>query len=329
MNKNIMLTILKSIGWGLLITLAVAILALIPVFNLLIIFLPVPYIYILSKNGKLALCASLAASVILISSIYPAVGVLYLLIVTPAILAITFAIRRKFSFFESTVFVSGVYLVVAGCICGLIYAVTGKDALTVILDQGRKFIAYNNSSITQMITTYKKMGMTDNNFSLGDVVYQFETVLRDAFPSILIISSIIIAFLNYVVSNSIISKHNNEVASVPGFMNWKLPSGVGKGLFGILVISLIGWLVKLSNFKIVMLTVLNLCIFIFMVQGLCFSDYLLNKWNVKKGWRILILVLTCIYLKYFYALLGVFEQIFQTRRFTDNINKGNSGDDKK
>ncbi len=97
-------------------------------------------------------------------------------------------------------------------------------------------------------------------------------------PAIVIIFSLIIAYLNYLISSMMLRRLGYGIVSIPKFSKFKLPNNVllGTGIMflgGAFIIKAL----KLFYYETILLNITVIASFVFFTQGLSVIDYKLIK----------------------------------------------------
>lgn len=313
-NKLVWKDWLISILYGVVVTCVFGVLALLPLLNIFIIFLPVPYIYLSIRKGLTAGLNAIFISALLIWLVWhPLYCIIFLMIVLFIFFAVRSLILFKVPVFEAIVLSSGAVLIVLCMVIGGVYLYVQKDLVIVIITSLRATLAGSRVEMEHILKAYQNLGLLGKDLTLDGLFTQLEQVFRIVVPSFLMIGSMVIGFLNYITSIWILKKKGTETLSPPPFIHWSLPHGVSMGLFTILLAAFIGSLLALPNFDLVMITIMNLVYFVFMVQGLSFGAFFLTYKKVPKGLQIPLLLIGFVFLPYMISLLGMLEQFFHIR----------------
>ncbi|NLY77655.1 MAG: DUF2232 domain-containing protein [Tissierellia bacterium] len=136
-------------------------------------------------------------------------------------------------------------------------------------------------------------------------------------PSVIIIFSLVISYLNYLISSLLLRNKEYAVVFIPSFSNFELPKNIFLGL-GIMFLTTF----LLHNFNLinsfeVILNLIVLTIFVFFVQGISVIDYKLKEKRIKIGWRVFLIILILDFIPIIgllAILLGLFDVIFDFRK---------------
>jgi len=136
-------------------------------------------------------------------------------------------------------------------------------------------------------------------------------------PSVIIIFSLVISYLNYLISSLLLRNKEYAVVFIPSFSNFELPKNIFLGL-GIMFLTTF----LLHNFNLinsfeVILNLIVLTIFVFFVQGISVIDHKLKEKRIKIGWRVFLIILILDFIPIIgllAILLGLFDVIFDFRK---------------
>lgn len=188
-----------------------------------------------------------------------------------------------------------------------------------IINQLEEFFT---QSINYQIEILKDTGLSNYE------VLKIKDFLENAFdyillimPSIIMIFSLITAYLNYLLSSLSLRKLEYGIVSIPKFSRFKLPNNI---LLGTGIMFLGAFILKkleLLYYKTVFLNITSIIAFIFFVQGLSVIDYKLIKRNIKIIPRILIVIVFTIIipLGWLIPFIGVLDTIFDFRKIRRSI----------
>ena len=158
-------------------------------------------------------------------------------------------------------------------------------------------------------------------------ILKIKDILENAFdyvlliiPSIVMIFSLVTAYLNYLISSLLLRKLGYGIVSIPKFSKFKLPNNV---LMGTGIMFLGAFLIKslkLFYYETIFLNLTVLASFMFFTQGLSVIDYQLIKRNMRKIPRIFVIVFFTIILPLggIISFIGVIDVIVDFRKFRKN-----------
>ncbi|MCF6464729.1 hypothetical protein C3E90_02305 [Clostridium sp. Cult2] len=136
-------------------------------------------------------------------------------------------------------------------------------------------------------------------------------------PSILMIFSLITAYLNFLLSSLSLRRLGYGIVSIPKFSRFKLPNNILLGTGIMFLGTFILKKVELIYYETVLLNITVIITFLFFTQGLSVIDHMLIKRNIKLILRILIVIVFTIIipLGWIIPIIGVFDTIFDIRKF--------------
>lgn len=281
----------------------------------IILLYPAPFIVLGVKYGLNYNIISIIVSAFFIGLVTDNTsGIFVLLAFSPLSVSLNYLIANRKKPLETMIITTLVSLASFLLILGLIKDMVGVS----IVHQLDEFF-------TQTINTQIE-GLKDMQMSHYEIL-QVEDFLESAFdyvlliiPSIIMIFSLITAYINYFVSSVMLRKIGYGIASIPRFSKFRLPSNILLGT-GIMFLGafLLKWL-KLSYYETVLLNITVLATFMFFSQGLSVIDYRLIKRNIGRLFRILILLFFIFVLPIggIITFVGILDAIIDFRKFEKN-----------
>lgn len=177
-----------------------------------------------------------------------------------------------------------------------------------------------NQVINYRIEILKDTGLTKNEISeVKDFLENQSEYILLITPSIVMVFSLVIAYLNYLLSSLSLRKLGYGIVSIPKFSRFKLPNNI---LLGTAIMFLGAFIIKklqLFYYETILINITVIISFLFFIQGLAVIDYKLIKRNLKTIPRILIVGLLIIPFGGFLPFVGVLDTIFDLRKFRKSI----------
>lgn len=283
----------------------------IPFLNMLLMFLPAPFIIIGAKNGLKYSILSLVAASIMIGTFTDPLRALLFLVTTglPSVL-IGYMIQRKNSFN---------LIIFAGSIASIVGMIINFALMPKIFGFGP--LEALEDTFVQAKEMYKGFsgipGVDPAQLDqMVNVLDQMKNLALLVFPSSIVIASVVTTYVNYIVSGSILRRIGFSIQKPNKLSYFRLPANF---MMGSLVIVVLTYLV--NRFNIVNSVALNfnmMLLFqeIFTLQGLAVASFFLQKNNLGNGLRRTILVF--IYLipitKGFSFFIGLFDVVLNIRK---------------
>ncbi|NMB07629.1 MAG: DUF2232 domain-containing protein [Tissierellia bacterium] len=135
-------------------------------------------------------------------------------------------------------------------------------------------------------------------------------------PSMIMIFSLIMTYINYLISVLILRKLGYGIVYIPRFSRFKLPNnillGVGIMFLGTFLLKIF----KLSYYETIFMNITLLASFVFFVQGLAVIDYKLKEKKRNLFLRLIVILFFILVLPLgtYIAFLGVLDVIFDFRK---------------
>ncbi|HLR36260.1 MAG TPA: YybS family protein [Tissierellales bacterium] len=275
------------------------------------ILYPIPFVVLGIKNGiKHNILSILASSIVVGILTDPYTGAFILLIFGPLSIVLTYLIKKKRS---------SQHILVITTIVSLISYLIAIQLLGKVL--GIDFVNQMDETFRQVmkmqIDTMKGMGLSKYE------LYKTEGLLKDAFdymililPSMFILFSMFTAYLNFLISSSVLKRLGYKEVNIPKISYFRLP---GSAILGTIAMFLGSWLLKkfgIFYHETIFINVTMFVAFIFFLQGLAVILYLLNRTKLSRVLKTIIMVVIVILIPLggFISLLGLLDVIFNFRR---------------
>src|SRR5699024_2439992 len=200
------------------------------------ILYPIPFVVLGIKNGiKHNILSILASSIVVGILTDPYTGAFILLIFGPLSIVLTYLIKKKRS---------SQHILVITTIVSLISYLIAIQLLGKVL--GIDFVNQMDETFRQVmkmqIDTMKGMGLSKYE------LYKTEGLLKDAFdymililPSMFILFSMFTAYLNFLISSSVLKRLGYKEVNIPKISYFRLP---GSAILGTIAMFLGSWLLK-------------------------------------------------------------------------------------
>lgn len=141
-------------------------------------------------------------------------------------------------------------------------------------------------------------------------------------PSIIMITSLIISYLNYLISSLILRRLGYGVVFIPRFSRFKLPRNVIPGIGIMFLATIFLGSLEIFNFEAVVINLYTLGYMVFFLQGLSVIDYKLIQKKIGIIFRLFI-VGTIIILSSFIggiiAITGILDVLLDFRKFRKTV----------
>lgn len=278
---------------------------------LLIIFIPLPFVILGMRNGLKNNIISIAITSLIVGMVLDMPSaVILLLMFAPLSVALNYCIEKRKKTSEiilistATLFISLLIITAAG---NLVAEISGAG-------ETQQLVA---EMVTMQVDKLKEMGVSSSQImkdvEILEAAYEYMLI---TLPSMLVVVSVIVSYLNYLLATLVLRKMGYGVVSSPKFSKFKLPDNIIMGS-GVMFISVIvmGWL-KVPYHNALLLNITLLVGFIFFTQGLAVVDFLLIKAKVKTVFRMILLFVNIIFVPMSGVLffVGMFDSVFDMRK---------------
>ncbi|SET01870.1 Uncharacterized conserved protein YybS, DUF2232 family [Natronincola peptidivorans] len=276
----------------------------ISILSILLVVLPMPFIILSVRHGTRYTVLSLIISSLLIGFLTNILYTIFVFIIfSPIALAMGYAIRRRKKPYEVIGFGTAASVLAIFFLLQIIAIAAGINITDEIANMTREAIDHQ----MEMLRTL--------NLDVVDVKESLNYLMM-IIPALVIIHSMIGAFINYYLTAAVINRFNFIDHQLGEFSEFKLPGNIVLGSFIIFVLSLTTRYIEGIQHTSLIANVTIIFLVIFFLQGLTFISYLLKKTKVPRFIRI-ILVLSLIIispLMTIVAFLGLLDAILDIRK---------------
>ena len=277
---------------------------------------PIPFIVLGVKYGISYNIFSLIVSTLSLGLIVDKTsGIFILLAFAPLSVALNYTLKKGKKHFEVITIST---LVTLASFLLLINIMTDMTGVSIIIQMEEFFTNTLNIQIEALkdmeLSSYEVLKIKD------ELENAFDYVLL-IIPSIVMIFSLVTAYLNYLISTLILRKLGYGIVSIPKFSKFKLPNNI---LIGTGIMFLGAFIIKsleLFYYETILLNITALASFMFFIQGLSVVDHSLIENKVKKIPRILMILFFIIVLPLagIISFIGVIDSIVDFRKLRKNV----------
>lgn len=284
-------------------------------FQFIIFLYPLLFIILGVRHGLKYTLIGLLASATLISLIIDLVlGVLMFIAFMPLTITLINMIVKRKNPVETLIYSTITFL---GSVLLIIFLVNIN---------GVSIIGQLKMNITQAINNQLKvleqLNLTKEQMAeIKNLHKNYLEIVLAMIPSVIMIFSLVVSYLNYLLSTLFLRKLGYAVVFVPKFSNFKLPRNIFFGLGIMFFATFLLARYNLFNSSEVIVNLIVLTLFIFFIQGISVIDYKLKNKNIRTVWRIFILLLILEMIPiagFLIIILGLFDAIFDFRKFTSS-----------
>lgn len=308
MNNDKMNNIFKIAG--IIIVMSLFTMASLFFFPILLLVLPVGFIILGIRNGMVEGIISLMTTCTIVAYVIDPITALYLFILFgPIVISMIYTIKNRKSTME--VLLSATISLFASVI--IVYSLISfkEGNLLVSLEETFK------ESLSIRLEALRDMGLSSyeilENKSLLEDAYKYMLLIA---PATILLSSLIISYINYSISIFGLKKVGINVVNIPRFSRFRLPNNIAIGIIVMFIAAFISKQLNFDYFDTIVVNITVLMGFMFLIQGLSVIDFFLIKVKTKKFLRILLLVLTILIapLVTVVSTIGLIDAIFDLRK---------------
>lgn len=242
-------------------------------------------------------------------------GVLIFFIFTPLSISLSYTIRKRRSSYEVLIISTLIFLVSILFLISIMKDMTGIS----IINELEEFFT---QTINYQVEILKDTGLSNYEvLRMKDILENALDYILLIMPSIVMIFSLITAYLNYLISTLLLRKLGYGIVSVPKFSKFKLPNnallGTGIMFLGVFIIKSL----KLFYYETILINMTVLTSFVFFIQGLSVIDYKLIGKKLGPILRIFIILLFIILLPFGWIIsfVGVLDVIMDFRKIRKSL----------
>lgn len=280
------------------------------------ILYPIPFVVLGIRNGIKHNVLSILASSILVGLLVDLyTGAFIFIIFGPLSIVLTYLIKKRKSSQDILVICTIISLISYLITIRLIGRVSGIN-FSHQLDETFK------QALKMQVDVMKDMGLSSYE------MYKTEGLLENAFdyvllivPSMVIVFSLFTSYLNYLISSSILKRLGYGEMKIPKFSHFRLPGNIILGTIVMFLGSSLLKKFKISYYETIFINVTVLAALIFFLQGLAVISYLLNKINLSRILKTIIMLAIILFIPLggFISLLGLLDAVFNFRRIQSSI----------
>ncbi len=279
---------------------------------LILMLYPIPFVILGVRHDVKHSLVSIIASTILIGILVDIFTGLFILVVFgSSAMVLAYLIEKKYKPYKTIGLSAAISALSVVAIIAIISYISGIS----FSDQMESFFneAYNIQ--VKIMEGMQLSGQQQNQ--LKDILkYTIDYTIL-IIPSIIIVFSIFTSYINYWLSVSILRRMGyNNIKQMPEFKYFSLPRNIILGsavmFFGTMILRYF----KFLYYDTILLNIVTILSFVFFVQGLSVIVYLIDKINIHKIIKIILITILIIYfpVSMIISLLGVIDVIFDFRK---------------
>ena len=272
---------------------------------------PMPVIVLVVRHGlRWGVMASLVAGVLMALLIEPTISLRMVITFAPMSLALGYGFYKNWSAVRILLvsFVVSIASVLVGL--GLVLLITGINPMDMQMDMMKE-------SMDASISLYKSAGLTDEQLqeSVAQMNQAVETI-KLLFPLIIIVSGVVVSFMNYWIAARVLKRLGHIVPMLPPFSEWRLPKVVIY-LYGFALIGMYwGSSREIAALYQISLNLNMLATFMGLLQGLAVIFFFINRRTTSTVLKVLVVCIILMngFFTQVLSFVGIFDMLFDYRR---------------
>ena len=191
-----------------------------------------------------------------------------------------------------------------------------------------QFMVEITQAMDQVFKMYREMGVLDKILPPGVTAAQYQaqmiTMLKILIPGAFVAAAMIMALINYVIARKILIRLKYEIPAMPPFRDWHFPWYVVWGVILALSCWLSGRYLNNSVLTSIGQNILYIYSFLLLISGLSVAVFFWKNHGLApsmKALAIIGLVMFASFAFYFLMIIGLFDPLFDYRRFAKGLPK--------
>ena len=271
---------------------------------------PVPIILLGVRHGyKWSIMATVVAGVIISMLVHPLQAVSVVVGFGLIGIVLGYAFRMEFSPAKTMLWGSAASLLSKIALLAIGAAITGLNPFTMQGDVMAK-------AVEQAVEVYRSFGMAEQDLAkLTESMQSMLDLMKIILPAGFVMASVVDTGLNYLIAKAVLRKLGHIIPDIPPFKNWTLPDYIM--YFFTLALVMIYWgksreITMLYN---VGMNVQIITSMLLLVQGLALFNYIVDKYNLSRLAKgiILFLILANGLFAQILIVVGAVDTIFDYR----------------
>lgn len=278
---------------------------------IILILFPILFIAYGVKNGLIpSILIMVIVSTIVGFATDTISGLLLFLTFAPITIVLIYGIKSRRKSMEILAASSLIFFLTVLLIIGYMSGVLGINIATQLENSFK-------SILTIQVDLFQEMGLT--NFELLKVKDLLERAYKSMLltvPSIVIITSLIISYVNYYVSVVVLRKFGIGVVNIPRFSKFRLPNNIIPGTLVMFLGAYLTKNIKGFSYETILANLILLIGFMFYIQGLSVIDALMIKRRIVFPLRIVFLLIIVFFtpLVSIISILGLLDVLIDFRK---------------
>ncbi len=280
----------------------------IPFLALLLILLPVPFLVLATRHGNRYVVFSFFITSVIVGAL---TGIIYPIFIAllfgPMTLVMGYFFKRKANPYR----VIGLGTLVSVFSIFIVVQLVDWVAGIYIIDE---LILMLQSVIDHQIGALENLDI--QAISREEVLSYLVIIIPGAF----VVQSLLICFLNYYMTASVLKRLGVAQQELPEFSNFRWPGNIVLGSFIIFILTFATQFIEGIYAQTLLTNITLIFSFVFFLQGIAFISYFIKKTKVHKTIRMVILGIIVILspLLTIVAIMGLVDALFDMRNLKNS-----------
>lgn len=290
-------------------------------FSLLMFFYPVPAIILAKRKGlKYAILSLVAADLIITMLLGVQIGVSFIVLFSPLAIALSYGICKDENPNKTILYGATAFMISFVVMILLMQLLMGINFI-------QQMVEITNESFNMYREILTKTAKDVNADKFKDTLEYMENTskamsifLSQQFPSMLISSSVLMSAINYFAASKFAKRFSADIRQHEGMSYFSFPKTFILGMAALSLLSFLLGVFKV-NVNAIQLNLFMICYMAMFVQGFAVAKFYLNKWNISKLARTLILI-SIVLMPGFaqtLALVGIVDLVVDLRKIRNKI----------
>ncbi|MCX7843639.1 MAG: YybS family protein [Clostridia bacterium] len=289
----------------------------IPIISLISVVWSVPTILVAFRHGfRTSVISSVASSILVSVLTQPMEGLRFFIGFGLPGIIMGYLLKKKQGPVK-TIFITGVVLAAAS----IVTLYLGMLAIGVNIANAYDYLfgmitkAYNEAS-SSMLDMYSSIGVSREELLKSIAVFEKSIdLLKLTLPAILLLSGLMLAYLNFKLTRLVLKRINHLIDDVKPFSMWRLSKKWGLFSAFILLLAIIQMsLVRAAPLNALTLNIFTILSMTGLVLGVSVAKFFFDKHSVPKALKAIILFFLIFAFGNATMLLGVFDMVLDLRK---------------
>jgi len=261
----------------------------IPLLGTLVSFLcPLPIIILCLRHSiKFAVIATFISGILVTTLAGPLQGLMVLLGFGILGLTLGFGIKKELPLTDIIIIGSIASLISKGLILLIGFWILDLNAVLFDVEEIDKIII-------QSLNFYSNMGLSPEQLAtLKDSLTQTISMIKVAFPGMIILASIFDTILNYWVARLVLKRFGYKLAKFPPFSSWRASKSFFWSYLLGMVLIILGTTYKIPLLNKIGINIQVFFAVVFLIYGLSLTGFILGRFKIKNFLKWVIYILVC------------------------------------